>query len=436
MTLEELKALYGETPAPADNIGTNYVKSSIAPTSGGVRNVVEGDDIDTQIAQTPEQVAYWARSADQRAMELIDDKTGAVLDRRGVGDFSDLDLVKMGLSMVPGAGQILAGLNVADAVRTGDLTKAAIGATGLVPGMQNLNTALRVGQAVDQGNLVNAASALAGNSDFKDLTGFDTNVGNVNLNDALKYANTAAGVASGNPLSIFNAVRGLAGDQNTNTKSSLAGFEANPDDFIEGYFQPGGEGYLDLGGQDMTVREEPENLDALLRELSPYAVDGGTSVFAQGEDIPEFETVDKRPVASLADLFGDTNIMQTFEADVPEMTITDSRPVSESNSLRTKDIVSDIPDEVITADQIDKLFPNFDFNQILQTVTSPGAKVATPAKPAAPGTKTTQQALADLGLNMQQAPSQDPYADIKLMQELFGQDIAYKLLSLGGDKRK
>lgn len=436
MTLEELKALYGETPAPADNIGTNYVKSSIAPTSGGVRNVVEGDDIDTQIAQTPEQVAYWARSADQRAMELIDDKTGAVLDRRGVGDFSDLDLVKMGLSMVPGAGQILAGLNVADAVRTGDLTKAAIGATGLVPGMQNLNTALRVGQAVDQGNLVNAASALAGNSDFKDLTGFDTNVGNVNLNDALKYANTAAGVASGNPLSIFNAVRGLAGDQNTNTKSSLAGFEANPDDFIEGYFQPGGEGYLDLGGQDMTVREDPENLDALLRSLSPYQVDGGTSVFAQGEDIPEFETVDKRPVTSLADLFGDTDIMQTFEADVPEMTITDSRPVSDSNSLRTKDIVSDIPDEVITADQIDKLFPNFDFNQILQTVTSPGAKVATPAKPAAPGKKTTQQALADLGLNMQQAPSQDPYADIKLMQELFGQDIAYKLLSLGGDKRK
>jgi len=129
--------------------------------------------------------------------------------------------------------------------------------------------------------------------------------------------------------------------------------------------------------------------------------------------------------------------LQTLpEGDIPEMLITGDRPASELNSLRTKDIVSDIPDEVITADQIDKLFPDFDFNQILQTVTPPGAKVATPAKPAAPGTKTTQQALADLGLNMQQAPSQDPYADIKLMQELFGQDIAYKLLSLGGDKRK
>jgi hypothetical protein len=451
MTLDELKALYGETPAPADNINNAYVKPNIAPTSGGVRNVVEGDDIDTQIEQQPEEYASWQTSSIPGYIDFIRKDDGALLDRRQNATFSDFDLLKMGLSFIPGMQPIVAGLNVADAVRTGDLTKAAIGATGLVPGMQNLNTALRVGQAVDQGNLVNAASALAGNSDFKNLTGFDTSVGNVNLNDALKYANTAAGVASGNPLSIFNAVKGLAGDQNTNTKSSLAGFEANPEDFIEGYFQPGGEGYLDLGGQDMTVREDPENLDALLRSLSPYQVDGGTSVFAQGDDVPEMETVSNRPITSLDSIFGNTDILQTLpeddipelnitggrlQTDVPEMLITDSRPVSESNSLRTKDIVSDIPDEIITADQIDKLFPDFDFNQILQTVTPPGAKVATPAKPAAPGTKTTQQALADLGLNMQQAPSQDPYADIKLMQELFGQDIAYKLLSLGGDKRK
>jgi len=437
--------------APADNISNAYVKPNIAPTSGGVSNVIEGDDIDTQIAQLPEEYASWRPSSVPGYYDLVRKDDGAVLDREIQNTFSDFDLLKMGLSFIPGMQPIVAGLNVADAVRTGDLTKAAIGATGLVPGMQNLNTALRVGQAVDQGNLVNVASALAGNSDFKNLTGFDTSVGNVNLNDALKYANTAAGVASGNPLSIFNAVKGLAGDQNANTKSSLAGFEANPEDFIEGYFQPGGEGYLDLGGQDMTVREDPENLDALLRSLSPYAVDGGTSVFAQGDDIPELETVSNRPITSLDSIFGNTDILQTLpkddipelnitggrlQTDVPEMTITDSRPVSESNSLRTKDIVSDIPDEIITADQIDKLFPDFDFNQILQTVTPPGAKVATPAKPAAPGTKTTQQALADLGLNMQQAPSQDPYADIKLMQELFGQDIAYKLLSLGGDKRK
>jgi hypothetical protein len=444
MTLEELKAMYGETPAPAqvqapaDNISTNYVKPNIAPTSGGVSNVIEGDDIDTQIAQLPEEYASWRPSSVPGYYDLVRKDDGAVLDREIQNTFSDFDLLKMGLSFIPGMQPIVAGLNVADAVRTGDLTKAAIGATGLVPGMQNLNTALRVGQAVDQGNLVNVASALAGNSDFKNLTGFDTSVGNVNLNDALKYANTAAGVASGNPLSIFNAVRGLAGDQNTNTKSSLAGFEANPEDFIEGYFQPGGEGYLDSTSQDMTVREDPENLDALLRALAPYGVDGGTSIFAQGDDVPELETVSNRPITSLDSIFGNTDILQSLpEADVPEITITDDRPASGLNSLRTKDIVSNIPD-AITPDQIDKLNLDTKIEDILQTVTQPGGiKIPTPTKTATPtGTKTTDQLLANLGLGGMQMSSQDPYADIKLMEEVFGPDIAYKLMSLGGNKRK
>jgi hypothetical protein len=187
----------------------------------------------------------------------------------------------------------------------------------------------------------------------------------------------------------------------------------------------------------MTVRQEPENIDALLRSLSPYAVDGGKSVFAQEEDLPEMGTVSKRPITSLDSIFGNTDILQTVDEDIPEMTITDDRPVAGPNSLRTKDIVSDIPD-FITPDQIDKLDLGTKIEDILQTVTPTktatpgGTKTTTPA-----GTQTTQQALANLGLGgMQQAASQDPYADIKLMEELFGPDIAYKLLSLGGNKGK
>jgi hypothetical protein len=41
--------------------------------------------------------------------------------------------------------------------------------------------------------------------------------------------------------------------------------------------------------------------------------------------------------------------------------------------------------------------------------------------------------LANLGLNAPM-PSQDPYANIKLMEELFGGDTAYKLRSLGAPK--
>lgn len=356
----------------------------------------------------------------------------------GAGLLGSTLFPSLGATAAAGAGGALLGGANAALTDQNILKGALLGGAGSAGALELGDTGLKLGDVSKAVNFAqnptlagaaNLASPYVGSVDLGD-TG-------VSLNDVMKGVGTAQALSSGNPMTIMKTIAGLSKDQGGNLKSSLAGFEANPDDFIEGYFQPGGEGYLDLGGQDMTVREEPENLDALLRSLSPYQVDGGTSIFTQPEDIPEFETVDKRPVTSLADLFGDTSIMQTVDTDMPEMVITDDRPTTERPSIYTKDIVSDIPDEVITADQIDKLFPGYDFNQILQTVTPPGSKVATPAKPAAPGTKTTQQALSDLGLgNMQQAPSQDPYADIKLMQELFGQDIAYKLLSLGGDKRK
>jgi hypothetical protein len=306
---------------------------------------------------------------------------------------------------------------------------AQLGDTGFT--VSDAVKALKFAENPTLAGAANLASPYVGSVDLGD-TG-------VSLNDIMKNVGTAQALSSGNPMTIMKALAGLSKDQGGSLKSSLAGFEANPDDFIEGYFQPGGEGYIDPASQEMTVREDPENLDALLRSLSPYAVDGGTSVFAQGDDVPEFETVDKRPVTSLADLFGDTDILQTLpEGDIPEMLITGDRPASELNSLRTKDIVSDIPDEVITADQIATLFPDLKIEDILQTITQPGGiKIPTPTKTATPaGTKTTQQTLANLGLDVQQMASQDPYADIKLMQEMFGPDIAYKLQSLGGNKRK
>jgi hypothetical protein len=197
---------------------------------------------------------------------------------------------------------------------------------------------------------------------------------------------------------------------------------------------------MGLNGQEMTVREEPENLDAFLRELSPYAVDGGKSVFTQDEDLPEFETVSNRPITSLDNILGTPDILEKVEADVPELTITDDREKEYVPGLRTKEIKSDIPDE-LTVDDIDKLFPDIDFNDILQTVvadstktvTPGGTKTVIPTKTVTPGTTTTQQALSNLGLNAPM-PSQDPYANIKLMEELFGGDTAYKLRSLGAPK--
>ena len=245
-----------------------------------------------------------------------------------------------------------------------------------------------------------------------------------------KGVGTAQALGSGNNQQIFNALTGLAKDQGGSLKSSLAGFDANPDDFIEGYFRPGGEGYIDPTAQEMTVREDPENLDAFLRSISPYATDEGKSVFVQDEDIPEFETVSNRPITSLDSILGTPDILE----EVPQ----DDEPYV--SNLRTKEIKSAIPDE-LTVDDIDKLFPDIDFNDILQTVVADGTKTVTPGgtktvvptKTTTPGTKTTEQSLTDLGLNAPM-PSQDPYANIKLMEELFGGDTAYKLRALGAPK--
>jgi hypothetical protein len=206
------------TAAPADNITSTggITKSATRPTSGGVSNVIEGDDIATQIAQLPQEYAHWARSADQRTMELIRKSDGVVLDRRTVGDFSDLDLAKIGLSFIPGAGPILAGLNVADAARTGNWTQAAIGATGLIPGMQNVNTALRVGQAVDAGNGLGAITALAGNTDVQNVLGLgNANIGGFTAKDIMAAGSLAQAASSNNTAGVLTSLGALTGSSDT-----------------------------------------------------------------------------------------------------------------------------------------------------------------------------------------------------------------------------
>jgi len=330
-------------------------------------------------------------------------------------------------------GALLGGANAAFTDQ--DILKGALlGGAASAGGMELGDTGLKVADAAKAYNFAQNPT-LAGAASLASPYVSGTQIGDtgMSIGDVFKGVGTAQALASGDERQIFKALTGMAKDQGGDLKSSL--FEANPEDFIEGYFQPGGEGYLDLGGQDMTVREEPENLDAFLRELSPYAVDGGTSVFTQKEDIPEFETVSNRPITSIESILGNPDILQTVEADVPEVTITGERPTNERPSIYTKEIKSDIPD-AITPDQIDKLFPDLNINDILQTVTSGGTKTVTPGgtkTTQTPGTTTTQQAMANLGLNAPM-PSQDPYANIKLMEELFGGDTAYKLRALGAPK--
>jgi len=471
MTLEELKAMYGEKGAMEQR----------------VTQTEQGDQIDyipvqlgegwTAYENQPQIIGYEGQGMDATPIYGVidpEDKLGGFQRSEGnknyfydtngklvhvekqTTDWDTLGPIIMGAATMGGGagllgstlfpslsgaaaagagGALLGGANAA-LTDQNILKGALLGGAGSAGALELGDTGLKLGDAVKAlkfaenptiAGAAGLASPYVGNVDLGD-TG-------VSLNDIMKGVGTAQALSSGNPMTIMKTIAGLANNQG-NLKSSLAGFEANPEDFIEGYFQPGGEGYLDSTSQDMTVREDPENLDALLRALAPYGVDGGTSIFAQGDDVPELETVSNRPITSIESILGNPDILQTVEADVPEMLITGDRPVSELNSLRTKGIVSDIPDE-ITQDQIDKLNLDTKIEDILQTVAPPGTKIPTPTKTATPtGTKTTDQLLANLGLGGMQMSSQDPYADIKLMEEVFGPDIAYKLMSLGGNKRK
>ena len=319
-------------------------------------------------------------------------------------------------------GALLGGAAGAGSATLGDILGSDVGSTLGSTKITDALQAVKFAENPTVAGAVNLASPSIGGTQLGD-TG-------ISLGDLFKGVGTAQALGSGDYNQIFKALTGIAKDSG-NLKSSLAGFEADPNDFVEGYFQPGGEGYIDPTTGEMTVRETPENLDAFLRELSPYATDSGESVFKQQEDIPEMETVAKRP-GSLADILGMPDILQTAEEDIPELTITDKREDEYIPSIRTKEIVSDIPD-VITPDQIDKFDFDSKIEDILQTVIPGGTKTVTPTKTTTPGTQTTQQALANLGLNAQM-PSQDPYANIKLMEELFGGDTAYKLRALGAPK--
>jgi len=203
-----------------NNLASTSSSGYTKPTSGlsGVagQGAIEGDDIETQIAQLPTEYASWQTSSVPGYIDFIRKDDGAVLDRRQNNTFSDLDLLKIGLSFIPGAGTILAVINTADAVRSGNLLQAAIGATGLMPGMANVNTALRVGQAVDSGNAMGALTALASNSDLQKYFGANNlTIGGYTAKDAVSAANLYTASQNGNFAGVIASAGALINSPDT-----------------------------------------------------------------------------------------------------------------------------------------------------------------------------------------------------------------------------
>jgi len=386
----------------------------------------------------------------------------------GGGAFLGNSLFGLTGTAAAGAGGALAGgVNAAltdQNILTGALKGGVGGAGAMELGntgftLSDVNKAINFAKDPTLAGAVNLASPyVTTNFDIGD-TGFTTN-------DVLKGVNTIQALGSGDDKKIFDTITGLA--KGTDFSSLTATEKAERDANRE---------TARLNRIEDAVLNQPASDDGttagilnLINEMYPAADIKGMSqgdlakfLEANMDDIQgsaELETLlrgqttaDEGTVTVTGDRptgLGDFMVPTTdtpkgnvIPADTPEeLIITGDRPAPYISNLRTKTIKSDIPDE-LTPDDIDKLFPDIDFNDILQTVTPGGTKTVTPTKtvvPATvtpkvtvPGTKTAEQSLANLGLNAPM-PSQDPYANIKLMEELFGGDTAYKLRALGAPK--
>jgi hypothetical protein len=277
-------------------------------------------------------------------------------------------------------GALKGGVGSAGAMKLGD--------TGFT--LSDVNKAINFAQNPTLAGAANLASPyLDTNFNIGD-TGFTTN-------DLLKGANTIQALGSGDNQQIFNAITGLAKDQGSNL-NSFAGFNTNPNDFTEGYFLPGGEGYIDPMSKtegvtgsgyydEITGRYIKDDLGGLTNPLG-------------------------RETGNL-----DPNSKWEYSLTRPGVWVNDKGEEIDLSYLPNTE-------KVMTGREI---------------MEKAGALPKTTG-----GTKTTAKTTPDkLDLNalgsafgVTGIPSEDSLADIKLMQQIFGQDIDYKLASVGGSKRK
>ena len=346
-------------------------------------------------------------------------------------------------------GALLGGVSGAGSAKLTDILGAdALGGTFKNATVGDVTKAINFAQNPTLAGAANIASPYVTTNFNIGDTGFTTN-------DLLKGVNTVQALGSGDNKKIFDTITGLAKgtDFSGLTASEQAQRDANREaarlNRIENAVlnQPASDdgstqGILDLIGEmyptadvkgmsqgdlakffeaNMNEIQGSADLETLLKGADKKTSDEGT-VTVTGD----------RPTG-LGDFMvptTDTPKGNVTPVDNPdEVVITGDRPAPYISNLRTKEIKSDIPDE-ITPDQIATLFPNLNINDILQLVTPDATKKVTPTKTTTPDTKTTQETLRNLGLNYVQAPSQDPFADIKSMEDIFGSDIAYNLRSL------
>lgn len=281
------------------------------------------------------------------------------------------------------------------------------------------------------------------------------------------------GGAAGNAVSGMEGITDTLGQTGTNIASNIAkqfvgsgGTSVDPikaliasgitnmpgdgpdsSDFIEGYFQPGGEGYIDPNKEEQTVSQDTTPSSDFLRTMDPYLSDAPSAdrtlpAERQSDILDEVGTPDTLP-------FDSSNILQSVgneepampspdedftptmpEEDVPEMEITGERPAPDTSSF--DDYLGTPTDPTVEDPESPGSSSSGSSGGAKSGPTAkPVAKAGTPnaaatpttgttAAPAAAATAQPQNSLESL-LNLMSSNNQ--LAHIKSYKELFGHDL-------------
>jgi hypothetical protein len=318
-----------------------------------------------------------------------------VLSGKDIGDAIKSAAIGFAGAQIPGmdfmsdGASFIKDLGLSDAVTktlTNSFQNAAISAgTALLSG-GDIGEAMIRGAAT--GGVNGAVNSLLGN-----IEGF----GNLTDNQKKMVTNAVTGVVSGKPLDQVLINSAISTAKNAVQEASKSNIGA-----LDGLTSSGRTGD-DMGGSYDVV--DGLNTDQL-KDSGLSNKDILDFIGLSNDDVPELAITDK-------------------EEDIPEIVITDDRPI---NYLPTDD---DFPSTPVTYLPTDDDFPSTP----VTSPTKPSVKPSTTpsVKPKSPSTAVKKPVLPEYSVqpgSQTIMSSQDPYAKIKLMEELFGTDITYKLLGI------
>ena len=485
MTLEELKALYKEKGATTrreeeteqgrksydeavqlgdgwtafendnrkiiDYIGQGMDAQPVyddAPKTLGGFSKQEGDYItDYDLNGNPISRRKWNESALKTMIRDLGPLAMAAMTMGGGNALLGNYLFGLNGAAAAGAGGALSGAVNAYGNDQDILKGALMGGAAGAGSMKLGDTGLTLGDATKAANAIknkDALGLLSSGTGLIDTSGFDLN--GMSATDVAKYANIAKGLTSGGP-GVVNALASLSKDQGFNNLMSSIGpgtSQEFSEGLIPGYFLPGGEGYVPSKLNQTYGSAEP--FDASQTDWASLYADTSNGSPA-GLPVSTYKPQDFGVDANA----NFDSYMNTMNQISNKGGFTSQWQTLGTNRVMVQDdgtaIVFDPTTQqtsYLTEDQVNALVKGGSLNTADSgyvaatggTGTTPGGsstKTVTPATKTTTPTTTTQQPG---GSQQAQLPSEDPYADIKYMEELFGRDMAYKLKKLGMDNKQ